>query len=186
MKNKSMELTLFISVILISIFGVIMIYSSSYVWAEYKYNDPYKYLKNSDLFILSSRYEAFGLVVIEALTLEVPVLATENHATNKIIKHKEIGYITENSSEGIYNGLKYILENLSDILGKVDTFEIEIIQINILKTNGYECMLIQINDKRLIDNFGGFVRGMSGSPIIQNNINNLFIYDLYFCFLMIL
>ena len=48
------------------------------------------------MFILSSRYEAFGLVVIEALTLEVPVLATENHATNKIIKHKEIGYIIKN------------------------------------------------------------------------------------------
>jgi glycosyltransferase involved in cell wall biosynthesis len=77
--------------------------------------NPYKYLKNSDLFILSSRYEAFGLVIIEALTLGIPVLATENHATNKIIKHKEIGYITENSSEGIYNGLKYILENLSEL-----------------------------------------------------------------------
>ena len=85
-KNKKIELTLFISIIIISLFGVIMIYSSSYIWAEYKYNDPYKYLKNSDLFILSSRYEAFGLVIIEAMTLGVPVLATENHATNKIIK----------------------------------------------------------------------------------------------------
>lgn len=27
-----------------------MIYSSSYIWAEYKYNDPYKYLKNQALF----------------------------------------------------------------------------------------------------------------------------------------
>lgn len=52
MKNKSMEITLFIAVILISIFGVIMIYSSSYVWAEYKYNDPYKYLKNQGLFLI--------------------------------------------------------------------------------------------------------------------------------------
>ncbi len=52
MKNKSMELTLFISVILISIFGIIMIYSSSYIWAEYKYNDPYKYLKNQSLFFV--------------------------------------------------------------------------------------------------------------------------------------
>jgi len=77
--------------------------------------NPYKYLKNSDLFILSSRYEAFGLVIIEALTLGVPVLATENHATNKIIKHKENGYITENSYEGIYEGLKYIIENLSEL-----------------------------------------------------------------------
>ena len=77
--------------------------------------NPYKYLKNSDLFILSSRYEAFGLVIIEALTLGIPVLATENHATNKIIKHKENGYITKNSSIGIYEGLKYILENLSEL-----------------------------------------------------------------------
>ena len=52
MKNKKIELTLFISVILISLFGVIMIYSSSYIWAEYKYNDPYKYLKNQGLFFL--------------------------------------------------------------------------------------------------------------------------------------
>ena len=52
MKNKSVELTLLISVILISLFGIIMIYSSSYVWAEYKYNDPYKYLKNQGLFFI--------------------------------------------------------------------------------------------------------------------------------------
>ena len=52
MKNKSMEITLFISVIHLSIFGVIMIYSSSYIWAEYKFNDPYKYLKNQVLFFV--------------------------------------------------------------------------------------------------------------------------------------
>lgn len=80
-----------------------------------KVMNPYKYLKDSDLFILSSRYEAFGLVIIEAMTLGIPVLATENHATNKIIKHKENGYITENSYEGIYNGLKYLLENQKEL-----------------------------------------------------------------------
>ena len=36
---------LIIGVILISLFGLLMIYSSSYVWAEYKFNDPFKYLK---------------------------------------------------------------------------------------------------------------------------------------------
>ncbi len=29
-----------------------MIYSSSYVWASYKYNDPFKYLKNQSLFFI--------------------------------------------------------------------------------------------------------------------------------------
>jgi len=52
MENKRVELTLLVSVIIISLFGVIMIYSSSYIWAEYKYNDPYKYLKNQALFFV--------------------------------------------------------------------------------------------------------------------------------------
>lgn len=76
-----------------------------------KVTNPYKYIKNSDLFILSSRYEAFGLVIIESMTLGVPVLATRNHATNRIIKDRENGYITENSYQGIHDGLRYILDN---------------------------------------------------------------------------
>ena len=52
MKNKRIEVTLFISIIILSLFGILMIYSSSYIWAEYKYNDPYKYLKNQALFFI--------------------------------------------------------------------------------------------------------------------------------------
>ena len=43
---------LLISVILISLFGALMIYSSSYVWADYKFNDPYKYLKSQSIFLI--------------------------------------------------------------------------------------------------------------------------------------
>ena len=39
-------------VILISLFGLLMIYSSSNIWAEYKYNDPYKYLKSQAIFLI--------------------------------------------------------------------------------------------------------------------------------------
>lgn len=77
--------------------------------------NPYKYLKNSDLFILSSVHESFGLVIVEAMTLRIPVLATENSATSTIIKHKFNGYITENSEEGIYNGLKYLFSNIKEL-----------------------------------------------------------------------
>ena len=30
-----------------------MIYSASYVWAEYKFNDPYKYLKTQGMFLIA-------------------------------------------------------------------------------------------------------------------------------------
>ena len=52
MKKKRIDVVLLIAVILISIFGVIMIYSSSTVWALYKFNDKYKYLKTQGLFLM--------------------------------------------------------------------------------------------------------------------------------------
>jgi len=49
---KKVNLTLLISIILISLFGLLMIYSSSYVWAEYKFSDPFKYVKNQGFFLI--------------------------------------------------------------------------------------------------------------------------------------
>ena len=43
---------LLLAVVLISLFGALMIYSSSYVWAEYKFNDPFKYLKSQGIFLI--------------------------------------------------------------------------------------------------------------------------------------
>ena len=48
MKRKKLFLLVFLLVLL----GLIMIYSSSYIWAEYKYNDSLKYLKNQGLFFI--------------------------------------------------------------------------------------------------------------------------------------
>ena len=49
---KKIDLLLVISIILISLFGLIMIYSSSYVWAEYKFNDPYKFVRTQAMFLI--------------------------------------------------------------------------------------------------------------------------------------
>lgn len=73
--------------------------------------NPYKYIKNSDLFVLPSIYESFGLVIVESLSLGVPVLATKTAATHKLIKDNVNGLIVENSIDGIYLGLKKIIEN---------------------------------------------------------------------------
>lgn len=73
--------------------------------------NPYKYIKNSDLFVLPSIYESFGLVIVESLSLGVPVLATETAATRKLIKDNVNGLIVENNIDGIYLGLKKIIEN---------------------------------------------------------------------------
>jgi len=41
---------LFFTMLLLIIFGCVMIYSSSYIWAEYKFNDSLKYVKQQALF----------------------------------------------------------------------------------------------------------------------------------------
>lgn len=49
---RKINITLCIAVILISLFGLLMIYSSSYIWAEYKFDDAFKYVKNQGLFLI--------------------------------------------------------------------------------------------------------------------------------------
>lgn len=80
-----------------------------------KMDNPYKEIKNMDLLILPSLYEAFGLVALEALILKVPVLSTKTAATEKIVSNNINGIVTENSDEGLYNGMKDLLINCDKI-----------------------------------------------------------------------
>ena len=52
MKKNSVDFVLLFSVLLISIFGIVMIYSASYVWAEYKFNNPFKFVINQGVFFI--------------------------------------------------------------------------------------------------------------------------------------
>ena len=49
---KKIDKYILISVIILSLFGLLMIYSSSTIWAEYKFNDPYKFLKTQGIFLI--------------------------------------------------------------------------------------------------------------------------------------
>ncbi|MBO5096112.1 MAG: putative lipid II flippase FtsW [Bacilli bacterium] len=51
MKNKR-DWLLLITVILLASFGLLMIYSASSVWAEYKFNDSFKFVKAQGLFFI--------------------------------------------------------------------------------------------------------------------------------------
>lgn len=50
--SKKYDILLLLAVIAIIIFGIIMIYSASSIWAEYKYQDPFKFVKAQSAFFL--------------------------------------------------------------------------------------------------------------------------------------
>ena len=60
---------------------------------------------------------------------------------------------------------------LTTIDGSVpQEYSIEIEKINLCALNGTKSMVIRVTDQRLLDSTGGIVKGMSGSPIIQNGM----------------
>ena len=78
-------------------------------------DNPYKDIKDADLLLLPSYYESFGLVIVEAMTLKVPVLACRTAATDKLINNKINGLIVDNNYESLKKGLEYVFNNPKEI-----------------------------------------------------------------------
>ncbi len=56
--------------------------------------NPYAYLSRSNLFVLSSRWEGFGLVLVEAMALGIPVVSTDcPSGPGEILKDGKYGHL---------------------------------------------------------------------------------------------
>ena len=66
--SKKYDKWLLITVIIIAIFGIVMIYSASSIWAEYKFNDSFKFVKAQSAFFIISLVIVFVLKKINPKT----------------------------------------------------------------------------------------------------------------------
>ena len=99
--------------------------------------------------------------------------------TGTILSNTECGIFGTLDSFDLENAELYKIAKKEDISlgkaeiistvknGKCDRYEIEIKEIK-LDESGSKCFRIRVTDEALIALTGGIVRGMSGSPIIQN------------------
>jgi len=78
--------------------------------------NPYRYVKNADLFLLPSYHEAAPMVFDEAACLGVPVLATETTSTYEMIIKSNSGFVCENSQEGLATALLKILSDQNQLM----------------------------------------------------------------------
>lgn len=80
---------------------------SDYVFLLGHKTNPYPYIKNADLLVMSSRKEGFPNVVLEALYLGTPVLASDCVDWTNIVTNGVNGYVTKKDN---VNTIKDYLE----------------------------------------------------------------------------
>lgn len=74
--------------------------------------NPYKYIKQSDLFVCSSYSEGFSTAATEALIVGTPVVTTMVSGMKEMLgENNEWGVVTENNEEALYRGIKRLLDD---------------------------------------------------------------------------
>lgn len=74
-------------------------------------DSPFSLLKSCDCFVLSSHYEGQPMVLLEALTLKMNIIATDIVANRYVLENGKYGILVDNSVEGIKDGFDKFVKN---------------------------------------------------------------------------
>ena len=73
--------------------------------------NPYPYIANADLFVLTSDYEGYPMVVGESLILKTPVITTNYIASKEQIQNNYNGLIVGISVNELFNTIYKLITN---------------------------------------------------------------------------
>ena len=73
--------------------------------------NPYTYMNGADICVQPSSYEGYSVAVFEEKYFKKPVVVTNIPSNLEMITDKENGIVVERSSENVYRGVKYLLDN---------------------------------------------------------------------------
>lgn len=107
-----------------------------------KYEDLIALYSSVSLVCVPSRVESFGLMALESLQCETPVVAFDFSGTKDIINHKVNGYLARSfDTEDFALGISYIIENIKklDMETKNENFYIDNVANKFIKL--YESLL---------------------------------------------
>ena len=71
--------------------------------------NPYRYMKNADLFLMSSYHEAAPMVIEEAASLGLPVLTAETTSSEEMVTKWERGWVCANAQAALNEMLARVL-----------------------------------------------------------------------------
>ncbi|WP_062108600.1 CDP-glycerol glycerophosphotransferase family protein [Bacillus niameyensis] len=72
--------------------------------------NPFSFLKKCDCFVLSSHYEGQPMVLLEAMTLGMKIMATDIVANRTVLEDGKYGLLVENSVKGLVAGMQQMAQ----------------------------------------------------------------------------
>ena len=81
-------------------------------------SDPYGYMRAADVLLIPSYEEAAPMVIDEAASLGTPVLSTRTSSADDMIVKRDLGWVCENSAQGITQLLKELINSPTDFINK--------------------------------------------------------------------
>ncbi|MEH7075093.1 CDP-glycerol glycerophosphotransferase family protein [Neobacillus drentensis] len=76
--------------------------------------NPFTFMKKCDCFVLSSHYEGQPMVLLEAMTHGMKIIATDIVANRNVLENGRYGLLVENSIEGLEKGMTQFARNELD------------------------------------------------------------------------
>jgi glycosyltransferase involved in cell wall biosynthesis len=91
--------------------------------------NPYKYMAKSDIFVLSSKYEGFPIVLLEALACGLPIISTDcETGPREILDNGHYGLLVDkNNFDDLTNKMLLLAKN-KDLMKKYSILSLERVQ----------------------------------------------------------
>ena len=74
--------------------------------------NPYKYMKQCDIYVQPSRYEGYCITLAEARCLNKPIVATNFTGSREQLEHNKTGLIVDINENEIYLAVKSLIDNI--------------------------------------------------------------------------
>lgn len=107
--------------------------------------NPYRFMKNADLLLLSSYHEAAPMVIDEARCLGLPVLTTETTSSREMVLEDGCGWVCANTQEALTEALCRVSADREALVAMKNKLQNEpvsndkaIAQFNLLVSDGIE------------------------------------------------
>ncbi len=75
--------------------------------------NPFPYILQCNWSLCVSERESFSLVLLESMAIGTPVITTDCGGPRNIVDNGKYGILVENSAEGVYKGMKSVLDDHS-------------------------------------------------------------------------